>query len=334
MKKLLLLLSLLLATHASAHTQLTHTGELIEHTHIFNQCETKEKIDTLNQPPVRLKINAPKYPKKAQQRGLEGMILVEFDVDEGGKVINPKVKWSENEVFDSSVLKSVSSWVFKPALKNGKPILSKGLTHNLTFLLEDSENTLNLGTDFDYILRDVKSGLRRGKVEKPIKKIDSLLTNKNLDGITRAALLYLKASSLYKIKAPNEEIKSLLIESKQHYEEKIVQCARGSVSVKSVTSMKLQTFGWILLGQMYFDESSWEKAEEELSEAILASKGTGLKSQRFYPAYLQLGMASYNQQKWCLAAKSWEKAKILAKEYQINFPEQLAEPFNYAQSKI
>jgi TonB family protein len=319
----------LLATNASAHS-----GDTGEHTHIFNQCETKEKIDTLNQPPVSLKLNAPRYPRRAQEKGIEGRVLVEFDVDEGGKAINAKVKWSENEVFDSSVLKSVSSWVFKPALKNGKPILSKGLTHNLTFLLEDSENTLNLGTDFDYILRDVKSGLRRGKVEKPIKKIDSLLTNKNLDGITRAALLYLKASSLYKIKAPNEEIKSLLIESKQHYEEKIVQCARGSVSVKSVTSMKLQTFGGILLGQMYLDESNWQKAEEELSEAILASKGTGLKSQRFYQAYLQLGMASYYQQKWCLAAKSWEKAKILANEYQINFPEQLAEPFNYAQSKI
>jgi TonB family protein len=329
MKKLLLLISLLLATNASAHS-----GDTGEHTHIFNQCETKEKIDALNQPPVSLKLNAPRYPRRAQEKGIEGRVLVEFDVDEGGKAINAKVKWSENEVFDSSVLKSVSSWVFKPALKNGKPILSKGLTHNLTFLLEDSENTLNLGTDFDYILRDVKSGLRRGKVEKPIKKIDSLLNNKNLDGITRAALLYLKASSLYKIKAPNEEIKSLLIESKQHYEEKIVQCARGSVSVKSVTSMKLQTFGGILLGQMYLDESNWQKAEEELSEAILASKGTGLKSQRFYQAYLQLGMASYYQQKWCLAAKSWEKAKILANEYQINFPEQLAEPFNYAQSKI
>ena len=98
--------------------------------------------------------------------------------------------------------------------------------------------------------------------------------------------------------------------------------------------MKLQTFGGILLGQMYFDESSWEKTEKELSEALLASKGTGLQSQRFYPAYLQLGMASYNQQKWCLAAKSWEKAKKLAKEYQTDFPKQLAEPFKYAQSKI
>ena len=47
MKKLLLLFSLLLATNASAHTELTRTGELIEHTHIFNQCETKEKIDTM-----------------------------------------------------------------------------------------------------------------------------------------------------------------------------------------------------------------------------------------------------------------------------------------------
>ena len=58
MKKLLLLLSLLLATNASAHS-----GDTGEHTHIFNQCETKEKIDTLNQLPVSLKLNAPKYPK-------------------------------------------------------------------------------------------------------------------------------------------------------------------------------------------------------------------------------------------------------------------------------
>ena len=329
MKKLLLLISLLLATNASAHT-----SDEDEHTHIFDQCETKEKIDILNQPPVPLKLNAPRYPRKAREKGIEGKVLVEYDVDVGGKVINPKVIWSENEVFESSVLKSVSSWVFKPALENGKPILSKGLTQKHTFLLEGNENNLNLGKTFNYVLRDVKSGLRTGKVEKPIKKLDSLLARKNLDEITRASLLYLKASSLYRVEAPNEEIKSLLIESKQHYEEKIIQFEGESVPVKSVTSMKLQTFGGILLGQMYFDESSWEKTEKELSEALLASRGSGLKSQRFYPAYLQLGMASYNQQKWCLAAKSWEKAKILAKEYQINFPEQLAEPFKYAQSKI
>ena len=329
MKKLLLLLSLLLATNASAHS-----GDTGEHMHIFSQCETKEKIDILNKPPVPLKLTAPKFPRRAQVRGIEGKVLVEYDVDVEGRVINPKVIWSEHEVFDSSALKSVSSWVFKPALENGKPILSKGRIHTLTFLMQGSENTLNLGIAFDTIVREVQTGLRTGKVEKPIKKIDSLLARKNLDEITRAGLLYLKASSLYRVEAPNEEIKSLLIESKQYYEEKIVQFEEENVSVKSVTSMKLQSFGGILLGQMYLDESNWAKAEEELSEAILASLDSGLKSQRFYQAYLQLGMATYYQQKWCLAAKSWEKAKILANEYQINFPEQLDEPFKYAQSKI
>ena len=329
MKKLLLLLSLLLATNASAHS-----GDTGEHTHIFNQCETKEKIDTLNQPPVSLKLNAPRYPRRAQEKGIEGGVLVEFDVDEGGKAINPKVKWSENKVFNSSALKSASSSIYKPALEKGKPVLYKGKKQLIYFLIEGSENMLNLGNTFDTIVREVQTGLRTGKVESPIKKIDTLLARENLDEITRAGLLYLKASSLYKIKAPNEEIKSLLIESKQHYEGVMVQSETENISVLGVTSMKLQTFGGILLGQMYLDESNWQKAEEELSEAILASRGSGLKSQRFYQAYLQLGMASYYQQKWCLAAKSWEKAKILAKEYQINFPEQLAEPFNYAQSKI
>ena len=39
------------------------------------------------------------------------------------------------------------------------------------------------------------------------KKIDSLLAGENLEENTRAGLLYLKAMSLYKIKASNEEIK-------------------------------------------------------------------------------------------------------------------------------
>jgi len=314
-KKLLLLLGLLLSTNASAHW-----SDAGKHTHIFSQCETKEQVDPLNHRSVLLKAYPPRYPRRAIEEGIEGVVLVEFDVDEEGKVINPKVKWSENKLFDSRALKSVSSSIYKPALENGKPILSKGHTHIITFLLEGNENTLNLGKEFDKIVRRVQTGLRTGKVEKPIKKIDSLLVREDLDKLTRAGLLYLKAMSLYKIKAPNKEIMNLLIESKQHQD-------------KGVTSMKMQTFGGIILGQMYLDESNYQKAEEELSEAILASKGSGLKSQRFYQAYLQLGLASYNQQKWCLAAKSWEKAKVLAKEYQITFPEQLADPFEYAQSK-
>jgi len=314
-KRLLLLLSLLLTTNASAHS-----GDTVEHTHIFSQCETKEQVDPLNQPPVMLKSYPPRYPRRALEQGMEGVVLVEFDVDVGGKVINPKVIWSENALFNPRALKSASSSIYKPALENGKPRLSKGRIQNITFLLEGNENTLNLGKEFDKIVRRVQTGLRTGKVEKPIKKIDSLLVREDLDKLTRAGLLYLKAISLYKIKAPNKEIMNLLIESKQHQD-------------KGITSMKMQTFGGILLGQMYLDESNYQKAEEELSEAILASRGSGLKSQRFYQAYLQLGLASYNQQKWCLASKSWEKAKILANEYQITFPEQLADPFEYAQSK-
>jgi TonB family protein len=305
-----------LVTNASAHTPINEG----EHVHIFNQCETKEKIDTLNQPPVSLKLKPPRYPQAALRRGKEGGVLVEFDVDEEGKVINPKVKWSENKLFDHSALKSVSSWVFKPALENGKPIPYKGFKRFIYFIIDGNENTLNLGIGFDSIVKEVRTGLRTGKVEKPVKKIDSLLAGENLEENTRAGLLYLKAMSLYKIKAPNKEIMNLLIESKQHQD-------------KGITSMKMQTFGGILLGQMYLDESNYQKAEEELSEAILASRGSGLKSRRFYQAYLQLGLASYTQQKWCLASKSWEKAKILANEYQITFPEQLADPFEYAQSK-
>ena len=321
MKKLLLFLSLLLATNVSALS-------------VFNQCEIKEKVDELNQPPIPLKKEAPKYPRKAQMGGEEGTVLVEYDVNEQGQVINPKIIWSEKEVFDNSALRAVSSWSYKPALEGGKPILYKNKKQLIYFLIEGSENELDLGSEFNNLVMRVKAGLRKGKVEGIIKRIDTLLARENLDEMARAGILYLKAMSLYKVKAPNEEIKNLLLESKRFYEKVVVEFNSKSTDIKSVTSMKLQTFGGILLGQMYFEESNWEKTEKELSEAIRASLDSGLKSQRFYTAYLQLGIASYNQKKWCLAAKSWEKAQELARVYKITFPDQLSDPLKYAQSQI
>ena len=320
-KKLVLLITLLLATNVSANS-------------IFSQCEKKEKVDAFNQPPIPLKKEAPKYPRKAQAYGEEGTVLVKYDIDEGGQVINTGVIWSENKVFNSIALNAVSSWTYKPALKEGKPIFYKEKKYLIYFLIEGSENELNLGSEFNNLVMRVKAGFRKGKVEGLIKRIDTLLARDNLDEMARAGFLYLKAMSLYKIKAPNEEIKKLLLESKKFYEKEIVQHKKKSVGIKSVTSMKLQTFGGILLGQMYFEESNWEKTEEEISEAIRASLGSGLKSQRFYTAYLQLGIASYNQKKWCLAAKSLEKAEDLAGIYKITFPVQLSAPMKYAQSQI
>jgi len=350
MRRLLLLLSLLLTTNAYALVQINESIK----THVFSQCETKEKIDTLNKSPVLLKIprllqsNVPNYPRRATRLFMEGGVLVEFDVDERGKVINPKVIWSENKIFNLTALKNASSSVYKPVLENGKTILYKGHKQETFFSMVDEQDMLNLGKKFDNLVLEIQYGLKEGKsakyfirrVEKTVKKIDSLLAREDLDKLTRAGLLYLKATCLYKIKAPNEEIKNLLIESKQHYVEEIVQSERGEYFVSSVTSMKLKTFGGILLGQMYLDESNWEKAEKELSGAILASirmSGTdlpiGLKRQKIYQAYLQLGIASYYQQKWCLASKSWEKAKLLANGYPMTFPEQLTEPLEYSQSK-
>ena len=200
-KKLVLLITFLLATNVSANS-------------IFSQCEKKEKIDVLNQPPIPLKKEAPKYPRKAQASGEEGTVLVKYDVNKQGQVINPKIIWSENKVFDSSALNTVSYWTYKPALKKGKPILYKDKKYLIYFLIEGSENELNLGSEFNNLVMRVKAGFRKGKVESLIKRIDTLLARDNLDEMARAGFLYLKAMSLYKIKAPNAEETKLAVNEK------------------------------------------------------------------------------------------------------------------------
>jgi TonB family protein len=56
-------------------------------------------------------IEQPLYPLGAVQRGIEGQLVVEFRVDEAGKVIEPRVVESvPPEVFDGSVLKTMAGW--------------------------------------------------------------------------------------------------------------------------------------------------------------------------------------------------------------------------------
>ena len=59
--------------------------------------------------------SAPTYPRNALRMGREGYVLIEFDVDTDGSVLDPYVVESEpTGVFERSAIKAVRKWLFSP----------------------------------------------------------------------------------------------------------------------------------------------------------------------------------------------------------------------------
>ncbi|WP_444895889.1 energy transducer TonB [Microbulbifer sp. EKSA008] len=69
----------------------------------------------------------PQYPRRAQQRGIEGYVIVEYTVTTNGSVRDPIVieaftlKGKPTTVFNRAALKSALKYKYKPRVVDGKP---------------------------------------------------------------------------------------------------------------------------------------------------------------------------------------------------------------------
>lgn len=85
------------------------------------------------QPIVRV---PPQYPVRALERGIEGWVLVEFEITEYGTVENPVILDADPpNIFNRAALKAVIKWKYKPRLEDGKAVRWKDKVV-LTFELE------------------------------------------------------------------------------------------------------------------------------------------------------------------------------------------------------
>lgn len=65
---------------------------------------------------VATRIVQPVYPPEAKARQIEGHVVVEFSVEEDGRVLNPYVVESKPEqIFDRAALRAIREFRFKPA---------------------------------------------------------------------------------------------------------------------------------------------------------------------------------------------------------------------------
>lgn len=82
----------------------------------------------------------PQYPRRAQERGIEGYVIVELTVNEDGTVPPDSVIIIEAEpkgYFERAATKAATKFKYKPKVVNGKPQKVVGVKYRFSFDLAD-----------------------------------------------------------------------------------------------------------------------------------------------------------------------------------------------------
>ncbi|HHZ85258.1 MAG TPA: energy transducer TonB [Gammaproteobacteria bacterium] len=84
----------------------------------------------------------PLYPRRAQERGIEGCVMLEFAVTKVGAVRDPVVLWSiPSGIFDRAAMRSALKFKYKPQIRDGVAIEVTGVLNQITFIIEDKDKS-------------------------------------------------------------------------------------------------------------------------------------------------------------------------------------------------
>jgi len=77
------------------------------------------------------------YPRRAQSRGIEGFVVVEFTVTKTGAVTNPVVVQAKPEgVFERAALDAVVKFKYKPRVVDGVSMAVAGVQNKISFEID------------------------------------------------------------------------------------------------------------------------------------------------------------------------------------------------------
>lgn len=91
----------------------------------------------LDGPLVALVRVSPTYPSRAQQNGLEGWVLVEFDVLSSGAVANVRIVDSSDRTFEDAARNAAQRFRFKPRIIHGVAQETTGVQNLFRFQMDD-----------------------------------------------------------------------------------------------------------------------------------------------------------------------------------------------------
>jgi protein TonB len=78
----------------------------------------------------------PRYPANARRKGIEGVVVVSFEVLESGATANARIVSGPKELHEP-VLETVAQWRFTPARRGSVKVRFK-ITRPIRFRLEDA----------------------------------------------------------------------------------------------------------------------------------------------------------------------------------------------------
>ena len=91
----------------------------------------------------------PVYPRRAQERGIEGYVIVAFTITESGTIEEPYViegkcrsqnnrdgDYNDCSMFNSATLRAALKLKYKPTVRDGKTVAVEDVPHKYTFELE------------------------------------------------------------------------------------------------------------------------------------------------------------------------------------------------------
>lgn len=77
------------------------------------------------------------YPRRAQRNGIQGFVVLNFDIDETGGIVDLRVVESKPRlVFDKVATRYVKKWRFVPPTIDGTPVYVSDISMRIPFRLE------------------------------------------------------------------------------------------------------------------------------------------------------------------------------------------------------
>ena len=80
----------------------------------------------------------PTFPRKALRMGIEGYVIVEFDVDTDGAVLDPYVVEAVPQgTFERAAIKAIRKWVYEAPTHQGQSVKVNNVKVKLSFAFAD-----------------------------------------------------------------------------------------------------------------------------------------------------------------------------------------------------
>ena len=273
-----------------------------------------------------IKKRSPIYPRKASIDGIEGVVILEYTINNKGKTEDIIVLESSDDLFNNAAIKAVSKFTYEPSINinTGLAISTPGVKHAISFRLEGYDDILlfsgrrsaNFNTEINKIQNlDPEQAIERILFKLPSEK----------DPLKKAALYYLKS-----LRASEIEPRNLLVEKEDL--QKSYSLLKEEVISIDPNVLKLKTY---IIPSLAYLEANDEKAIELLEESISILQGNNFPpSARTYSTYANFGVLAYNSGNWCRAYKSFDKAIDIAKNIGLEAPPAIEQYRDLAKQKF